>query len=191
MRHSRMLRLSAILALGATAAAMLAAAAAAAPFLKERFHEEGTFVNEVFCGVPGLTVDGTFVVDGSVLGVPHGPDGLAYFLEHITATSVLTNRANGETVTVSSRAINHDLRVTDNGDGTLTILFSATGNDVIYGADGKAIGRNPGQIRLEFIVDHGGTPTDPSDDVLLAQEIVKESTGRSDDFCETVVPALT
>jgi hypothetical protein len=191
MRHSRKLRLGAILLLGAIAAAMLAAAATAAPPFKERFHDEGTFVIEDFCGVPDLTVDGAFVADGSLLVVPHGPAGLLHFLEHVTATSVLTNRANGETVTVSSRAINHDLRVTDNGDGTLTILFSATGNDVIYGADGKAIGRNPGQIRLEFVVDHGGTPTDPSDDVLLAQEIVKESTGRTDDFCETVVPALT
>ena len=78
---------------------------------------------------------------------------------------------------LTSRVINHDLRVTDNGDGTLTILFQATGNDVIYGADGKAIGRNPGQIRLEFLVDHGGTPTDPSDDVFLAEGIVKGSTG--------------
>ena len=191
MRHSRKLRLGAILALGATVAAMLAAAAAAAPLLKERFHDEGTFVNEVFCGVPGLTVDQAFVVDGTVLAVPHGPDGLVYFLEHITATSVLTNRANQKFVTVTSRVINHDLRVTDNGDGTLTILFQATGNDVIYGPDGKAIGRNPGQIRLEVLIDHAGTPTDPFDDVFLAEELVKGSTGRNDDFCGTVVPALS
>ena len=113
---------------------------------------------------------GRLSVDGKLLIAPHGRAGLAYFLEHITATSVLTNRANGKTVTTTSRVINHDLRVTDNGDGTLTILFQATGNDVIYGADGKAIGRNPGQIRLEFLIDHSGTPTDPSDDVFLAEE---------------------
>jgi hypothetical protein len=190
MRHSRKLRFSAILALGVTAAAMLAAATAAKPLVKESFHNEGTFVDEDFCGV-GLTVDGVFVVDGKLLIVPHGPDGLAYFLEHINANVVFTNRANGKTVTTTSRVINHDLRVTDNGDGTLTILFQATGNDVIYGADGKAIGRNPGQIRLAFLIDHSGTPTDPSDDVFLAEEIVRGSTGRSDDFCGTVVPALS
>ena len=76
MRHSRKLRLSAILALGATAAAMLAVAASAAPPVKERFHDEGTFVDEDFCGA-GLTVDGTFVVDGSILVVAHGPGRLA------------------------------------------------------------------------------------------------------------------
>ena len=53
------------------------------------------------------------------------------------------------------------------------------------------IGRNPGQIRLEILFDHGGTPTDPFDDVFLAEELVKGSTGRSDDFCEAAVPALS
>ena len=190
MRHSRKLRLSALLALGVTAAAMLAAGAAAQPPFKERFHDEGTFVDEDFCGA-GLTVDGTFVTDGSLLVVAHGPDGLAYFLEHLTITVVFTNRANGKTVTLTVVRVNHDLRVTDNGDGTLTILFLATGNDVFYGPDGEVIGRDPGQIRREFLVDHGGTPTDPSDDEFLTEELVKGSTGRSDDFCEAAVPALS
>ena len=168
-----------------------AVAAAAGPLLKERFHDEGTFVDEDFCGA-GLTVDGAFVTDGSVLVVAHGPDGLQYFLEHLKVTVVYTNRANGKTVTyeVVTR-VNKDLRVTDNGDGTLTILALATGNDVYYGPDGNVIGRNPGQTRFEILIDHGGTPTDPSDDEFLAEEIVKGSTGRSDDFCEAAVPALS
>ena len=190
MRHSRKLRLSALLALGVTAAAMLAAGAAAQPPFKERFHDEGTLVDEDFCGA-GLTVDGTFVEDGSLLVVAHGPDGLAYHLEHFSATNVITNRANGKTVTAEGSAVTKDLRVTDNGDGTLTILGLSTGNDVFYGPDGKAIGRNPGQIRFELLVDHGGTPTDPSDDEVLDFQLVKESTGRSDDFCEVAVPALS
>ena len=191
MRQSLKLRLSALLVLSATAAVMLAAGAAAQPPFKERFHDEGTFVDEDFCGA-GITVDGTFVTDGSLLVVAHGPDGLAYFLEHIHATVEFTSRANGKTVTLTSRVVNKDLRVTDNGDGTLTILALATGNDVFYGPDGKAIGRNPGQIRFEILVDHAGTPTDPSDDVFLADlGVVKGSTGRSDDFCETAVPALS
>ena len=167
-----------------------AVAAAAGPLVKERFHDEGTFVDEDFCGA-GLTVDGTFVVDGSVLVVARGPDGLQYFLEHLKVTVVYTNRANSKTVTLDVTRLNKDLRVTDNGDGTLTILALATGNDVYYGPDGKAIGRNPGQIRVEILVDHGGTPTDPSDDEFLAEELVKGSTGRSDDFCEAAVPALS
>jgi hypothetical protein len=59
------------------------------------------------------------------------------------------------------------------------------------GRTAKAIGRNPGQVRFEILVDHGGTPTDPSDDVELDFRLVRESTGRSDDFCEVAVPALS
>ena len=85
-----------------------------------------------------------------------------------------------------------DLHVTDNGDGTLTILILATGNFTLFGADGHAIARNPGQVQSGGLTDHGGTPDDPSvDDVLLDDAVVKESTGRSDDACEAAVPALT
>ena len=191
MRHSRKLRLGVLFALGAaTATAVLAATASAEPPFKERFQNEGTFVEENFCGA-GLTVDGTFVEDVSLMVVAHGPDGLLYFLEHISTTVVFTNRANGKTVTLESSVLRKDLRVTDNGDGTLTILGLATGNDVFYGPDGKVIGRNPGQVRVEILVDHSGTPTDPSDDVFLGEELVKGSTGRNDDFCEAAVPALS
>jgi hypothetical protein len=167
-----------------------AVAAAAGPLLKERFHDEGTFVDEDFCGA-GFTADGTFVTDGSVLVVAHGPDGLQYFLEHLKVTVVYTNRANGKTVTLDVNRVNKDLRVTDNGDGTLTILALRTGNDVFYGPDGNVIGRNPGQTRVEILVEHSGTPTNPFDDVFLAEELVRGSTGRSDDFCEAAVPALS
>ena len=74
--------------------------------------------------------------------------------------------------------------MTNNGDGTLTILILSTGNAVIYNSSGKAIGRNPGQVRFELLVDHGGTPSDPSDDTEISFEQVKGSTGRTDDFCE-------
>ncbi|HJR95736.1 MAG TPA: hypothetical protein VJ807_09890 [Gaiellaceae bacterium] len=54
------------------------------------------------------------------------------------------------------------------------------------------IARNPGQVRVEILIDHGGTPTDPSDDEELAfLGVVKESPGRNDDFCEAAVPILT
>jgi hypothetical protein len=105
---------------------------------------------------------------------------------------VLTNLANGKSVTAVVNVFEKDKRVTDNGDGTLTVLIVATGNAVLYGADGKAIARNPGQIRFELLFDDGGTPDDPFDDEFLADlGLVKGSTGRSDDFCEAAVPALS
>jgi hypothetical protein len=192
MRRSRKLRLGATLALGATAAVMLAAAASAGQIFRETFHEEETLVLNDFCDVPGLTVELAIVRDGRVHAVPHGPDGLPHFGSHVEQTEVYTNLANDKSVTTALIGNDKDLRVTDNGDGTLTVLVLATGNAVVYGEDGKAIARNPGQTRFEILIDHGGTPTDPSDDEFLAfLGVVKESTGRTDDFCAAVVPALS
>jgi hypothetical protein len=190
MRRSRMLRLGVFLALGATAAVMLAAAAVAGPPFRETIHDEFEFVEENFCDA-GLTVEIAGVVDVRIQAAPRRRDRLVYFLHHVTETDVFTNLENGKSVRAVSTAIDKDLRVTNNGDGTLTVLILVTGNAVVYGENGKAIARNPGQIRIELLVDHGGTPKDPSDDVVLSEELVKGSTGRSDDFCEAVVPALS
>ena len=80
--------------------------------------------------------------------------------------------------------------MTDNGDGTLTILFLEAGSAAVYGPDGKAIARGAGQERVELLVDNGGTPTDPFDDEVLEESLVKGPTGRADDFCAAVVPVL-
>jgi hypothetical protein len=192
MRRSRTLRLSAILALGASAAVMLATAASAKVIVRETTHEEDTFVLNNFCGVEGLTVVDAFVGDFRLRAVPHGRDRLAYFLEHGKITQVFTNPATDKSVTAVAKFIEKDLRVTDNGDGTLTILVLSTGNGVVYGEDGKVIARNPGQVRFEILIDHNGTPSNPDDDEFLADlGEVKGSTGRTDDFCAAVVPALT
>ena len=179
-----------ILALLAAGAVTLAAAASAGPPVRETSHVEDTFVDDDFCGA-GLAVEVTFVLDIRVHAVPHGRDRLVYFVQHGTRSEVLTSLANGVWVTSFVRVLEKDKRVTDNGDGTLTILILATGNAVLYGPDGKAIARDPGQVQFELVVDHGGTPNDPEDDTELDFRVVKESTGRSDDFCEAAVAALS
>jgi hypothetical protein len=191
MGFSRKLRLGAMLILGAATAVMLAAAASAGQVFRESIHEEGTTVLEDFCDVPGLTVESSFVLDARIKIGPHGRDRLQYFMEHGVLREKVTNLANGRSVSSVQKVLDKDLRVTDNGDGTLTILVLATGNAVLYGANGKAIARDPGQTRFEILVDHGGTPADPSDDEFLEfLGVVKESTGRSDDFCSVAVRAL-
>jgi hypothetical protein len=192
MRHSRALRLGAVLALGATGAVMLAAPAGAGQVFRETIHEEQTLVLSDFCEAPGLTVELAYVLDLRTRAVPHGPDGLDYFAEHAKQTQVVTNLANGKSITGAFNISDKDLRVTDNGDGTLTILVMGTGTAALYGADGKAIARNPGQTRWEILVDHNGTPSDPFDDEFIADlGVVKGSTGRSDDFCAATVLALS
>ena len=179
-----------VVGLAAAASLSLAGLALAKP--PETFHDEFTEVAADFCGVPGLTVRSDVVVDGRFTFKRRGPDGLAYFMQHARISSVDTNVANGKFVVFKSNVMEKDLRVTDNGDGTLTLLVLATGNAVLYGMDGKAIARNPGQVRFELLIDHAGTPSDPSDDEFLEfLGIVKGSTGRSDDFCAASVAALS
>ena len=191
MRHVRTLRMSAVLAVGAALALAGATAATAGQIFRETFHEETAEIQTDFCGVPGLTVEFATVEDVVVHAVPHGKAGLAYFGAHVTRTETVTNLANDKSVMSFAKFIDKDLRVTDNGDGTLTILILTTGNAVLYGPDGKAVARNPGQTRVEILIDDGGTPTDPFDDEFLEFiGVVKESTGRSDDFCAAAVPLL-
>ena len=192
MRHSRKLRLSILPVLVATAAIALAATASAGGQLfRESIDENEVHVEEDFCGVDGLTVEFATHTVGTVHAVPHGRDSLVYFGFNLKVSDVITNVDNGNFVTAFATIRDKDQRVTDNGDGTLTILVLATGNSTLYGPNGKAIARNPGQIRFEFLVDHGGTPADPSDDVELGfLRDVKGSTGRTDDYCAAALPVL-
>ena len=189
--QSRMVGAGAIFALVALAALALVATASAGKLFSEPIDETESHTEENFCGVEGLTVDFTSHIVGRVQAVPHGRDQLPYFSFNLKITDVVTNLANGNDVVSESTIRDKDLRVTDNGDGTLTLLVLSTGNSVLYGEDGKAVARNPGQVRVELLVDHGGTPTDPSDDGEPEfVRVVKESTGRSDDYCEPAVPIL-
>ena len=190
MKHSRRIGRVAAVLTAATVAVAMAAPIAAAPLDHGTFHDEFDFIDPDFCGA-GIEVRFDVVVDGRFLVTRRGRDGLVYFMENIHRTDTVTNLANGRTITDDERTVSKDVHVTDNGDGTLTILVLATGNFTIFDEDGRAISRNPGQVRFELLIDNNGTPGDPSDDSELAFTVVKESTGRSDDACEAAVPALS
>lgn len=175
------------------ALAMVGSAASAAPLEREHFQDVWSDVEEGFCDELTVRVDGD--VRGSVLVVARGQDGLAYWSSSIHGTVVWTNLDTGSTLTrrFSIREMDHE--VVDNGDGTLTITVLATGGDQWRGADGRLLLRNPGQIRYQILIDHGGTPDDPSDDEFLEDlGIVKGSTGRNDgeglEFCDIVLGAI-
>jgi hypothetical protein len=181
-----------LLATAFLAALVLAVPALAEPgrVFKETVHVDDFNLIEGFCDTD-MVVQSHFVADVKVKAMPRGRDGLIFFANRLSITETFTNVDNGKFVVSTVNGIDKDLRVTDNGDGTLTILILSTGNAVVYNSDGEAIGRNPGQVRFELLVDHGGTPSDPSDDTEISFEVVKESTGRTDDFCEVAEPALS
>lgn len=189
MTHA--LKSGAILACCVAASAALLGHASAGQLFKESFHEEASVEIQNFCGVAGLTVRDEAVTDVRFSAGSQGPDQLPHFRDHVRQNAIWTNLANGEAVSSVLTTNANDLKVTDNGDGTLTVVVLHRANAVLY-ADGKAIGRDTGQVRFEILIDHGGTPSDPSDDEFIAElGAVKEPTGRNGDFCATIVPALT
>lgn len=90
---------------------------------------------------------------------------------------------------VSARAMySIDVRVTNNGDGTFTALYQIPGPERIYGPDGQLLNTSGGTIRFAAIIDYGGTPSDPSDDVFISEEFVSDHGGQPQapfDFCDS------
>ena len=143
-------------------------AASAAPGTWQPFHDEGTDTQDDFCDVTGLTVEDRWLVDGRVKTSTHGSGGLPYVVQIARSTDYWTNTATGEFVTCEMHYRSADHNVTDNGDGTLTETVQTTGTGALYGQDGKQIARAAGLLfHYQLVFDHAGTPTDPSDDVLL------------------------
>jgi len=148
----------------------------------EQFHDANSEVTEE-CG---LTLRTDLDSRGMFLENSHGRDGLVYFTETHHSTLSITNLANGLTMTELRNSIEKDLKVTDNGDGTLTLVKQISGVQSFKGPDGKIERMNTGTVRFEILLDHGGTPTDPSDDKELADpRVIKELTGQTeiDTFC--------
>lgn len=132
--------------------------------------EEGI---DLGCGTPSVDV----AYSGSVRAVlvPHA-NGLLYATVLVALSESYT--ADDVTVVSSARFVDKELQVTENEDGTYTIVQLSTGNATIYGPDGKAIARNPGQFRFVY-------RTHADDDGFDVLEVLK-STGRSDDFCTAI-----
>jgi hypothetical protein len=181
-------------ALGAVGALVLSAVlGAAGPASAQKvgggtFHDEGPFTDPNFCGVTGLVVDGMFTVDGRFLDRLRGRDQIFYGMEHARSVVVFTRRETGQTATdIQPNVLRKDLRVTDNGDGTLTIIQLGTGGERTYGDAGKLIARNSGQVRFKIVLDYNGTLSNPEDDTELSNDLIFGSTGTNDDFCAAIL----
>ncbi len=180
-------RFIAVAAIGASAW-LAAGPALAQKVTSETFHDEGSFTNNNFCDVRGLVVDGHFTVDGRFLGRLQGRDSVFYGMENTRVVTVYTRRATGQTATdIQPRTTSKDLRITNNGDGTLTIVQLLTGGDRTYGDAGKLIAKNSGQVRFKIVVDYNDTLSNPDDDTELSSEMIFGSTGTNDDFCAAVL----
>jgi hypothetical protein len=184
-------------AIGAFLCAIGVAVASAAPASaqaveRERFSESGSFieqeVNPGFCGgsVP-FPVLHTFSEEGTRLVKPR--DGLLHLMSTAKRTDSYTNTLNGKTLTVTAVVTGKDQSIVDNGDGTFSIVFKASGVQKSYGPDGSLLFIDAGLFKAEFLIDDAGTP-DPSDDIFLDVEVLAQH-GRADtfdrNFCDDLV----
>jgi len=176
---------------GATAAAVLvggvAAASASAAVLSNLHFEDSGSEPFTFCE----GIDAVVSWDDSVHEIvkTRGRDGLVYFSANVKGTTTYTNLDTGKTYRNVYNFTDRDQQVTDNGDGTLTITVATPGANKWYGSDGKLLFVVAGTFWFQIMVDHGGTPTDPSDDVEIEGSFVGvKDVGRNGtagrDFCE-------
>jgi hypothetical protein len=164
--------------------------ATAQPIDKGHFHD--VFTSDVY-DCDGTPAQDAGDVSGNFLGNQRGSSPFPYFRESLHGTVVTTNLETGGTFTNVFTASSRDHVITDNGDGTITITVFASGGSRFYDTDGNLVLKDPGQTRFAFDVDYNGTPSDPSDDVEVADSfrVVRASTGNSDlsnrNFCADLV----
>lgn len=160
----------------------------AKPIDKGHFHD--VFTDVFDCDGTPVQVDGD--VRGNFLFNQRGSSPFPYYRESVTATFVYTNLDNGGTFTEMSNGNIRDNKITDNGDGTITIATHASGGAHYKDTNGKLVMSDSGQTRWAVDIDFAGSPGDPSDDVEVPDSfrIIRESTGTNDtegrDFCDDV-----
>ena len=184
-----------LVTVGLAVSALLATAsgAGAAPLVQVHYAESYDSVlpgpGGTFCG--GLTgVLLHTVIDGYFSVVQHGPHGAIYFADRFRSTLVYTNPATNRTFTVVRVRQSKDQRITDNGDGTLTIVGLNTGSLWAYGPDGKLVAVQHGRSFDSFLVDTLGT-TDPFDDTLTPLSSDRAGPDTTHDFCKDFLAATS
>jgi hypothetical protein len=162
-----------------------ATSALAKPYEQIRFGEQNSEVIDGYCG--DLQVGTDFHDSGVVVGRVTGPDGTLRYTQSHHGGGTITNLATGKAFTITWNYTNQDVRVTDNGDGTIRILSQIPGPEKTYGPDGRLLFTNGGTFRLLTILDYGGTLTNPSDDTFVSETVMSSNGGKPQpdfDFCD-------
>ena len=185
----------AAIALACAAAVGLPGAASARPVVSEHYVDDFTIEADPhdpeYCPNLDFALTDHVHVEGFFHGVRRG-DGLVYFADHFKLVSTVTNLSNGKVLTTTVRASAMDTSVVDNGDGTLTITGKFVGTSV--GQFPTVTFRDSGLVMSQFLIDHGGTPGDPSDDEFIAFLGDVKVVGRHDtagrDYCTDLAEQL-
>jgi hypothetical protein len=168
--------LAPLLAAGLVSAVAAPATAAPPERFPLDFSDSGSSTD--FCEA-GLTVQPTFTYEQTGTGTVRERNGEFYFQGHTRIEQTFTY--DGSTVTVlSPHLLEKDLSVTDNGDGTWTIIVLFTGPERTVDDSGGILAKNDGQLRQRWIYDSAV-------DDIVSRETILGSTGTNDDFCAAVL----
>lgn len=131
-----------------------------------------------FCGA-GIDPAFTYEQTGSGAIKLRGKDGPEWFHEKLSVVSTFTY--NGLTVTdIQPNTLSKDLKIVDNGDGTLSVTVLLTGGSRLVGEDGKLLAKNDGQVRMLFLIDIA-----TGDEI--SRELIFGSTGTNEDYCDAIL----
>ena len=167
-------------------------AQAAAPVVQEHYDDVFDILVPTVDDEPGSTFCGLLDVPlhGEVHGYfsvqSRGTSDFVYFADRFRASLIYTNPDTGLTFRVDTVGTSMDIRVVDNGDGTLTITTMFAGVQKVYAGD-ELVLMDRGVFRETFSVYHMGT-VDPDDDedvpLSYARQVFgpHETLGR--DFCD-------
>jgi len=134
-------------------------------------------------------------VSGGFTFVQHGSE-FGYYRESVHGTVAFTNLDTGGTYSNRFTQTTKDQRITDNGDGTITIVTQGSGQSSWYDKDGAFVLKDSGMFRFSVDIDLHGT-TDEADDTEVPGSgvLLVPRTGRADtadnDFCDDLVRFTT
>jgi hypothetical protein len=121
-----------------------------------------------------------------------GPDGLAVVHFRLNGYQAYTNTDTGRSMTLTATLAWRDIRVIDNGDGTVTITSQNSLNNRVRDDEGRLISRFTGMFMTQAIIDLNGTPQDLDDDIFVADLGVVRQAGIDElegEFCDDFLSA--
>jgi hypothetical protein len=178
-------RFGGAVAVVAMAAALMATPSEAKPLEQFRFNDQFSQVIDGYCG--DLQVLSEFHDSGVLVGRTTGRDRTPRYTQSHHGGVTTTNLATGRATTITWDYTVQDVRVTNNGDGTISILTQIPGPERLYGPDGELVYTSGGTYRVLTVVDYGGTLSDPSDDTFVSETVVSSNGGRPQpdiNYCE-------
>ena len=183
---------SAFLITGLAVAGTVLASAPATAQPIDKGHFNDVFTSDVY-DCDGLPAQDSGDISGNFVLNQRGSSPFPYYRESVHGAFVTTNLLTGGTFTQVFASVSQDHVITDNGDGTITIMVNSAGGWRAYDQFGKLVLKDPGNFRFSFDIDYQGTPGDPSDDTDFdgSFQVVRDSTGVNDregrDFCADVL----